>query len=141
VLLLKVPPKMFAPQVFGVLNQRLVRRLCEECKEAYTPSPAMLKKLGIPPGRIDFFYKPPDPAEVEEVCEHCGGIGYYGRVGVFELLTVDDKLRQAMMTDPKLETLRKVVRASRHRSLQDEGLLLVAQGITSLAELSRVLKQ
>jgi type II secretory ATPase GspE/PulE/Tfp pilus assembly ATPase PilB-like protein len=141
VLLLKVPPKTFAPVVFGVLNQRLVRKLCEECKEPYTPAPALLKKLGFPPGRVDTFYKPPDPAETEGVCERCAGIGYYGRTALFELLEVGSELRDALTKEPKLETLRKIVRDANHCGLQEEGLLLVAQGITSLNELTRVLKE
>ncbi|MFO0912354.1 MAG: ATPase, T2SS/T4P/T4SS family [Pirellulales bacterium] len=141
VLLLKVPPKVFAPVVFGVLNQRLIRKLCEECKEPYVPAPALLKKLGFPPGRVDTFYKPPDPNETEEVCSHCGGIGYYGRTALFELLEVGPELRDALTKEPKLETLRKIVRDAQLGGMQEEGLLLVAQGITSLNELTRVLKE
>lgn len=139
VLLMKVPADEFAPAAIAVVNQRLVRRLCEKCKEAYTPAADLLKKLGIPKGRIRSFYRPPE--EPEEVCPECDGIGYVGRTGIFELLTVDDKIRETLIKQPKLDALRKVARAQGHRSLQDEGLVLVAQGITSLAELKRVLEQ
>jgi type II secretory ATPase GspE/PulE/Tfp pilus assembly ATPase PilB-like protein len=70
----------------------------------------------------------------------CHGIGYRGRTGIFELLDVNDQIREALVKEPKLEVLRKVARASGHRSLQEEGILLVAQGLTSLTELQRVLK-
>ena len=82
-----------------------------------------------------------DPAETEEVCAHCGGIGYYGRVGLFELLEVSPALRDALTKEPKLETLRQIVQDAHQCGLQEEGLLLVAQGITSLNELTRVLKE
>ena len=141
VLLLKVPAAKFAPAVRAVVNQRLIRRLCEECREPYEPSPQLLKKLGIPEGRIDRLFRPPDPSEKDKPCEKCNGIGYYGRTAIFEMLTVDDKMRQALTQQPKLEILRKISRQAGNRNLQQEGIVLVAQGITSVQELSRVLKQ
>jgi type II secretory ATPase GspE/PulE/Tfp pilus assembly ATPase PilB-like protein len=139
VLLLKVPAKKFAPRVFGVLGQRLIRRLCETCKEGFEPPPALLKKLGIPAGRVEMLYKHPE--NPDKVCPDCKGIGYRGRIGIFELLAVDKKMREALITTPKLDALQKVARASGHRSLQEQGIAVVVQGITSLPELMRVLKQ
>ncbi len=142
VLLLKVPAAKFAPAVRAVINQRLIRRLCEECRQPYEPSPQLLKKLGIPEGRVDHLYRPPDPSqENDKPCPQCNGIGYYGRTAIFEILQVDDKIRQALMKQPKLEILRKISRQAGNRNLQQEGIVLVAQGITSVQELSRVLKQ
>ena len=139
ILLLKVPADTVAPLIQTVVNQRLVRKLCEECKEEFVPSPALLKKIGIPPDRVEHLYQPPTD-EDRPVCKACGGIGYMGRTSIFELLRVDDTIREALMKQPKLEVLRKVASKAGHRTLQDEGILLVAQGITSLAELSRALK-
>ena len=139
VLLLKVPAKTFAPRVVGVLNQRLVRRLCETCKEAFEPPPSLLKKLGIPAGRVEVLYRHPE--NPEKVCPDCKGIGYVGRVGVFELLTVDATMREALIKSPKLDVLRQLARRGGHRTLQEEGIAAVVQGITSLPELMRVLKQ
>lgn len=140
VLLLKVPAKTVAPLVHGVVNQRLVRKLCEECKEEVQPSPALLKKLGIPADRVDNFYQPPTYEENDKPCAACGAIGYVGRTGIFEVLELDDKIREALIKQPKLDILRKVVKKSGHRGLQQEGLLLVVKGVTSLAELQRALK-
>ncbi len=64
-----------------------------------------------------------------------------GRTAIFELLEVTDQLREAIIKQPKIEVLKKVARATGNRSLQEEGILLVAQGVTSLEELQRVLKQ
>ncbi len=145
VLMLKIPPAEFASVVTGVLNVRLVRHLCEACKEAYPPPPQVLKQLGLPAGRIENLYRPPttpiDPKHPDVVCEECNGIGYFGRIGIFELLVVDDDLRQVLATTPKLDALRLAARKAKHRTLQDEGVLLVARGITSIQELARVLKQ
>lgn len=144
-MMLKIPPADFARTVTGVLNVRLIRKLCESCKEAYPPPPEVLKQLGLPAGRVESLYRPPtqpiDPKHPDVVCEVCGGIGYHGRTGIFELLSVDDNIRQVLTTAPKMENLRATARKAKHRSLQEEGVLLVARGVTSLQELLRVLKQ
>lgn len=139
VLLLKVPAKTFAPVAIGVLNQRLIRKLCEDCKEAYTPPPALLQKLGIPADRIDQLFRHPE--NPEEVCKTCHGIGYLGRTAIYELLVVDDTIREVLMQQPKLDILRKAARRGGNRTLQEEGILAVIRGTTSLPELMRVLKQ
>jgi len=136
---LKVPPGEWAKAVTGVLNQRLVRKLCDHCKEAYAPTPQVLQQLGIPEGRIQAFYRPPQ--QPEEVCPECGGIGYKGRTALFELLLVDDTVRKVLATSPKIDLLRQAARKAGMRSLQEEGVLLVAKGVTSLPELMRVMKQ
>jgi type II secretory ATPase GspE/PulE/Tfp pilus assembly ATPase PilB-like protein len=142
VLMLKVPAKQFAPVAKAVLNVRLIRKLCESCKQGYPPSPEVLQKLGIPAGKVQAFYQPPPvPENPKEICKVCNGIGYHGRTAVFELLVVDDKVRQALLQQPQLDTIKKLARAAGNRNLQDEGILLVAKGVTSLQELQRVLKQ
>jgi len=151
---LKAPAEEFAQAVKAVLNVRLIRKLSETCKQPYQPPAQLLQRLGIPPGRVKELYKEwqptPDPDKKKippEACEFCGlmgpschGLGYVGRTGIFEFLEVDDKLRQALVKQPKLEVLRQVARQQGHRGLQEEGVLLVAQGLTSLNELQRVLK-
>lgn len=143
VLALDVPPLEFAKAVSGVLCQRLVRKLCESCKEAYQPAPQILQQLGIPEGRIPAFYRPrpADPDRPKEICENCNGVGYYGRTAIFELLTVGDNSRRILATNPKIDLLRQAARKDGMVSLQEEGVLLVAKGVTSLPELMRVLKQ
>jgi type II secretory ATPase GspE/PulE/Tfp pilus assembly ATPase PilB-like protein len=161
VLLLKSAPKPFAQAVRAVLCVRLIRTLNETCKQPYQPPPQLLQKLGIPPGRVKALYRewqppPPDPEEEKKrrrtalppgvcpLCElegpQCHGLFYRGRTGVFELLEVTDPLRKAIAEQRKLEVLRQVARASGHRGLQEEGILLVARGLTSLNELQRVMK-
>jgi type II secretory ATPase GspE/PulE/Tfp pilus assembly ATPase PilB-like protein len=79
------------------------------------------------------------PIEIE-ICKKCGGVGYLGRTGVFEMLVVNDAFREAFRSQPAPDNLRRVARANGHRSLQEEGIVLVAQGTTSLQELQRALK-
>ncbi len=137
----KVPQREFAAMVLGVLSTRLIRKLCDSCKVAYTPTPELLKKLGIPQGKVEALYRQPKPEEIEKPCKECSDIGYVGRTGLFELLQVDDRIREILVKKPEMELLRKAARAAGMRPFQEEGLLLVAKGVTSLAELQRVLKE
>ena len=139
VLALGAPPAQFAQGVAGVLSQRLIRKLCEACKEAYAPTPQVLGQLGIPAGRVQAFFRPPQ--QPEKVCRECNGVGYKERTAIFELLKVGDTVRKVLATGPKLDVLRQAARKDGMRTFQEEGVLLVAKGVTSLPELMRVLKQ
>ena len=148
VLMLKCTPEKFAKSATAVLNVRLVRKLCDKCKEPYAPPAEVLKQLGLPPGKVQALYRPPVPPPPESEaakqyrpCEECLAIGYRGRTAIFELLVVDDRVRQLLAKQPKLELLRDAARKAGNRNLQEEGVLLVARGITSVPELVRVLKQ
>jgi type II secretory ATPase GspE/PulE/Tfp pilus assembly ATPase PilB-like protein len=136
----QVPQREFARTVSAVLCIRLIRKLCETCKVAYEPTPELAKKLGLPEGKVDALYRTPKPEEIDKPCKTCGGIGYIGRTAVFELLVVDDAIRQILIKEPKLDLLKKAAKAGGTRSFQEEGVLLIARGVTSLAELQRVLK-
>ena len=141
VLALGVPPAKLGKSITAVVNQRLIRKLCENCKVQYAPTPKVLKQLGIPEGRVQAFHRPPQETEIEEICPECGGIGYYGRTAIFELSVIDDSARRVLASSPDADTLRQALRKAGMQSLQQEGIVLVAKGITSLPELMRVLKQ
>jgi type II secretory ATPase GspE/PulE/Tfp pilus assembly ATPase PilB-like protein len=149
VLSMKVPVDSLSNTFRGVLYTRLIRRLCETCKQAVQPSAELLQRLGIPAGRVQVLYQekqPLQPGEQRkrgepEICPDCRGLGYKGRIAIFEIAAIDDKMKQALLKAPNAETLKKLSRAAGNRTLQEEGVLLIAQGITSIAELQRVLKQ
>jgi type II secretory ATPase GspE/PulE/Tfp pilus assembly ATPase PilB-like protein len=138
VLAMKVPPAEFSKGISGVINQRLIRKLCDHCKEAYVPDAQLLAQLGLPQDRAQVFYRPPQQRETP--CEECQGIGYIGRTAFFELLAVGKNVREALARSPKLEAVRQAARKDGMRTLQEEGLVLVVRGETALAELTRVLK-
>jgi type II secretory ATPase GspE/PulE/Tfp pilus assembly ATPase PilB-like protein len=148
VLAMGVDPGKFAPAVHGVLNQRLVRRLCDNCKVPYAPPPQMLVQLGIPPGKVAAFFAhhegpmpPQNEKEEPRMCPRCGGVGFRDRIALFEFLRMDDELRALLATRPTLDALRAEARSRGMRTLQEEGIVLVARGVTELPELSRVLAQ
>ena len=121
----------------AVVAMRLIRKLCEVCRVSYRPHPMMLQKLGIPPGRINQMYKPfiYQPEMVDEngkeieICTNCHGIGYQGRTGIFELLRINDPIRQVLLSNPNMNPLMAEARKQGHVLLRDEGILLVARGV------------
>ncbi|MCC9607214.1 Flp pilus assembly complex ATPase component TadA [Blastopirellula sp. JC732] len=136
-------PKAFAQAISASLNMRLCRRLCDKCREPFQPTPQMLQKLGIPAGRVDTLYRAgkPNPEDPKSICTKCGGIGYYGRVGIFEFVKVNDAFRKALVSQPRLETLRAAAKQAGNRTMQEEGILLAVSGVTSLEEIGRALKE
>lgn len=141
-LAMNVPQAEVARHLTAVLNQRLIRKLCEKCKEAYAPTPEVLAQLQIPEGKVQAFYRPPtpNPEQPKEVCTACNGIGYFGRTALYEFLLIDDSIRKVLATNPRRELIYQAGRAAGMRTMQEEGILLVAKGVTSLPELMRVLK-
>ncbi len=140
VLAMKVPAKVFAPALSAVVYCRLIRKLCTECRVAYEPTADLLKKLRVPADRVTSFFREPTEEEISRPCETCGGIGYYGRTAMFEVLVADDKVRDTVIRQPQLDVVKKAARSAGMRTIQEEGILLVAKGVTSLHELMRVLK-
>jgi type II secretory ATPase GspE/PulE/Tfp pilus assembly ATPase PilB-like protein len=146
VLMLKVPLKQFVPVVLGVVTGRLIRKLCETCKQSYTPPPQTVQQFAANGQKIDTLYRPPQPPtdpkqKPPPVCPDCQGSGYRGRTGLYELLVVNDLVRATLAKTPQLENVRAAARKAGMRTMQEEGVALVAQGVTSLQELMRVLKE
>jgi type II secretory ATPase GspE/PulE/Tfp pilus assembly ATPase PilB-like protein len=135
---LEVEPFMLASSLSGILAQRLVRRLCSKCKEAYKPKPEFLKKANLPAERISKFYRPPKEPETE--CAACGGLGYRGRIGVFELLPINERMREMIRDQSAMTAIRAEARKNGMLYMKEEGLRLVVRGVTSVDELLRVVK-
>lgn len=148
----KTEAKEIVKLLSGVLNQRLVRRLCEKCKQPFQPTQQLLQKLGIPAGRVQKLFQPtiPPPPEQRvdakgnpieiEICKKCNGRGYFGRMAIFELLTVDDKLRQVIMKSAGTpDAIRQFAKQNGHLGFQEEGILACALGMTSLQEIQKMM--
>ena len=137
--------RLGAKALLGVLNQRLVRILCTECREAFQPDPATLKKLNLPVEKIERFYRPPSEPKVSRrgkkiVCQKCQGTGYVGRTGVFELLAVDDPVRKLIAEGAQISRIKAQCRKSKMYYLQEGALLKVIDGTTSMDEILRCLR-
>ena len=139
-----------AKYITAVTCQKLVRRLCDNCKVGFEPQPQLLKQLGIPAGRVALLYQPFIPPPIEQQvdengrpapitpCHVCNGRGYFGRIGIFELLTPGDQLRAALLKTQDLNKLSQIAKAEGHRAIQAESVLTFARGLTSLEELKRI---
>ncbi len=148
---LGVQPFMIASALTAVLGQRLVRQLCPTCKVRYKPNPEMLRKANLPIEKIKYFYRPPQPEEVEAMpnaqddgdglkCPTCGGTGYFKRSGLFEFLLITDKVRELIRESPNLNIIRQEAVKGGMRYLYEDGLRKVLEGETSIQELLRVSK-
>ncbi|QDV48214.1 Type II secretion system protein E [Gimesia fumaroli] len=135
---LEVEPFMLASSLSALLAQRLARRLCPECKEAYQPNPEFLKKANLPPDKVKCFYRQPKNPEI--VCPSCTGLGYKGRISVVELLDFNERMRDMIRDTAGMSQLKAQARKNGMLYMKEEGLRLVVKGITSIDELLRVVK-
>ena len=124
-----IEPFLISSTVVGVLAQRLVRKLCPACKEAYFPPAASLEELGLDPKEYANhpFYKAVG-------CPECGYSGYKGRSGIFELLLIDEELRRAVVARQDASDIRKIAAANGMLNLREDGALKAIKGITSPEE-------
>ncbi len=117
----------------GVIAQRLVRKLCPHCKSAVEKSQIDDKLYTM----LCQFNKTPEVYEPKG-CSKCGYIGYKGRVGVYEVLVLDNTLREMITSDTPVTTMRKAARAGGFRNLFEDAINLVANGVTDYNEIVRV---
>ncbi|MBU6276609.1 MAG: GspE/PulE family protein [Planctomycetes bacterium] len=121
--------------VTAVLAQRLVRLLCEKCREPYDPPAEERQRLGIPLDRKVTLYR-----AREQGCPQCLGTGYKGRTGVHELLVFDNAIRDLLVGRPSVQVIRATARKGGMRTLLESGVGKVLAGQTSVDEVVRVLK-
>jgi type IV pilus assembly protein PilB len=116
----------------AVVAQRLVRRICTNCKTEYRPSEEQLYELELKPDEIGdrvFFYG--------KGCDYCNNTGYRGRVGIYEIMVLDDAMRELIMRLASASVLRREAVKRGMRLLRDAGLLAIADGITTIDEVVR----
>jgi type IV pilus assembly protein PilB len=122
---------LIAASLNAVLAQRLVRKICPKCKKTYQLPESIreyLKGAGI---KTKKFYHGAG-------CDHCRGSGYVGRVGIYELLVIDDQFRDVINSDSSVNNIRRLFLESGRRSLFEDGLIKVKQGLTTIEEVLRV---
>lgn len=135
---------MASKALIGVTNQRLMRVLCKDCREAFHPDEATLKKLNLPAEKIERFYRPPTEQKLDRkgkpiLCTTCQGTGYVGRVGVFEVMNIDPTVAALIAEGAPINRIKSQCRKNKMYYLQEEGLLKVIDGTTSMNEVLRCL--
>ena len=128
-----VEPFLVSSSLLGVLAQRLVRKICSKCKEAYTPTPEVIASLKLkeklPEGAK--FYR-------GKGCTICGNTGYKGRLGIYELLRTSSTLQAAILRKESAENMRKIAIEGGMSVLRNEALNKLFSGITTVDEVFRV---
>ena len=128
-----VEPFLVSSSVLAVLAQRLVRRLCPECREPYTPNATELADVGLT--------KSPGQLYRAKGCEACNYKGYSGRSGIYELLMVDDEVRALVVAGEATGVIRNAAVKRGLKTLRDDGIRKALEGITSLDEVRRVTQE
>jgi type IV pilus assembly protein PilB len=131
-----IEPFLTASAVDCVLAQRLARRLCKQCKEPYTATREMLRKNNFPPEVLDrddvTLYRP-------KGCARCNGTGYKGRLGLYEVMVVSEAVRRLTVERKSADEISRVAEAEGMKSLREDGIDKVLQGMTSVEEIARVI--
>jgi general secretion pathway protein E len=155
-----IEPFLVASSLIGIQAQRLVRVLCERCKELYEPTREQLTEIGIdpddpfkrrPPPRSALYrsgwqkLKPPEPLVPGKMmlyrsvgCDACMGTGYYGRTGVYEMVMITDEIRNNVLRNSDSNTIKRVAQEDGMIALRDDGARKVMAGITTIEEVLRV---
>ena len=137
-----IEPFLVSASLLGVISQRLVRQLCANCRTPFHPDSEELARFGLmgsDESEITFFKATTVPAGTPGCCPHCQGRGYAGRVGVFEMLRMNETLSSAVAKRANTEELRRLALESGMKTLLGYGLDLVRQGMTTLEEVERML--
>ncbi|MCX5877390.1 MAG: type II secretion system ATPase GspE [Deltaproteobacteria bacterium] len=131
-----IEPFLAASSIVGIIAQRLVRTICPHCKKAHQPPEELLHEIAgeipLPTGAT--FYRGTG-------CDKCMQIGYWGRVAIYELLKVDDTVRELVLQNKDAATIKKAALQRGMRSLRAAGLAKALQGITTLEEVMRVTQE
>ena len=128
---LGLEPTLIQTAMTAVLAQRLARKLCTDCREPYPTPPAILERFKLDRDRVPHIYK-------EKGCPKCRGTGYRGRLGIHELLVMNDPLRKLITPQPSINDLRGAAANGGTQFLKVDGLLKVLKGLTSVTEIQRV---
>jgi type IV pilus assembly protein PilB len=127
-----IEPYLITATLEGILAQRLVRKICTDCKMPFEPGPEQLMELNLRPQDVKgrkFFYG--------AGCPKCNNTGYKGRSGIFELIVMDDNLRDCVSQGGSTDQIRNMVRQSGVVGLREAGLRQMFNGITTIEEVVR----
>ncbi len=134
---------LLAHSLMCISNQRLVRKLCDQCKEAYAPDKELLRKFNISAEKTKVLYRAGkvvyDKHGKPSTCENCQGTGYYDRTAVFEIVGINSELAKMIRSQP-IPEIAKQFRRAKMLYLQEQTLRKVISGTTTINEMIRVLK-
>jgi type II secretion system protein E len=129
-----IEPYLVASSVIGILAQRLVRVICSYCKKPYKPDESYLKDLKFNIEKGGVLYK-------GSGCDKCLNTGYFGRTGIYELLTINESLRKLIMQRARIGVIKSVAKEDGMRTLRDDGWEKVKAGLTTIDEVIKVTQE
>ena len=130
-----IAPLFISDSIQAIVSQRLMRRVCANCRVTYTPGEPEIRSLGITPEEAQAMQ-----LARGEGCDNCFRTGYQGRVGVFEILRMNEELRQAIIVGSSRSQLLQIARNRGMRTMQEVAVQKVLSGLTTVEELDRVLR-
>lgn len=133
-------PVLASKGLRGVVVGKLVRKLCSNCKVGYPPAPDMLKKMGLGDAKVGQLFKKGGQVLIKnkpEVCPTCGGVGYLGQEGVFEVVMLDDEARDAVAQN-NMPAVKAAIKKRGLPTLQQAAVRKAVAGVTSVEEMQRV---
>ncbi len=132
---MKIEPFLISSSLLGVVAQRLVRKICSECKKEYVPGLEVIDRVGsLKSGGEITFYK-------GEGCKACKETGYKGRIGIFELMTMDGEIKMLLGARAQSGRIKKAAMDAGMQTLQEDGMDKVRRGITTVEEVLRVTQE
>lgn len=127
-----IKPYILASALEGIIAQRLVRRICDHCKQEVSPDPEQTALLRVPAGLLNAM------VWQGAGCPRCNNTGYKGRLGIYEIFLMTDEYRQLIGTNYKESEIQSIAKANGMRSLLEDGLEKIRQGLTTMEEILRV---
>jgi type II secretory ATPase GspE/PulE/Tfp pilus assembly ATPase PilB-like protein len=124
----------------GLVGQRIVRKICNNCKQSYKPPAPLIEEMRnilgtlFPTQKEILFYK-------GKGCQECGDAGYIGRIGIFEVVSVSEKIIPLILQNADSEQIEKQARLEGMITMKQDGYLKVLQGITTIEEVLRVAQE
>jgi type IV pilus assembly protein PilB len=137
-----VEPFMVSASLLGIISQRLVRRVCTDCRISYKPSHEELGRFGLLSSHeteVTFFRANARNKNEDGCCQACNGSGYKGRLGVYEVLKMNDTIAAVVAQKASTDVIRRMALEGGMKTLLGYGLQLVREGLTTLAEVERML--
>jgi len=132
-----------AATLLGISNQRLLRKLCDKCKQAYEPNKQLLRKFNIPPEKAKVLYRAAEPEQTKrgksKLCENCQGTGFVGRTCIFETIMLNSPLRKSIAQSKSMAEITTEFRRAKMLYLQEQAMKKVVEGTTAINEMVRIL--
>jgi len=145
-------PFLLSSSMTAVIGQRVLRRICDKCRAAYVPEQNVIEDINSVLGKLVDGWVKSNPARIAEAqknnvpfmlykgagCDKCGGSGYYGRIGIYEVLRVTDKIARLIMERADADTVEEAAKADGMIIMKQDGYLKALEGVTTLEEVIRV---